>query len=261
MISRHVQQRVRQFVTMIMRPLAGLGVTPNTLTVLGLLLSILTAFVIAQGWLLAGGLLVLFAGIFDLFDGALARARNATSTFGAFFDSTLDRYSESIILFGLLWYALSEPGVQDRFWPFRYEQPLMIILIFIAVVGSLMVSYAKARAEGLGLELKTGLLARPERVVILALGLLTGAVMWALILLAVFSNVTAVERIVHIWRITRQPVPTSETGNFSPDGRVNEKDSSAVHRQLPVGTNEGRESSVQSVHTSVPPFNGGVQQE
>ena len=261
MISRHIQQQVRQFVTMIMRPLAGLGVTPNTLTVLGLLLSILTAFVIAQGLLLAGGLLVLFAGIFDMFDGAMARARNAASTFGAFFDSTLDRYSESIILFGLLWYALQEPGVQDRFWPFRFEQTWMIILIFIAVVGSLMVSYAKARAEGLGLELKTGLLARPERVVILALGLLTGAVMWALLLLAVFSNVTAVERIVYIWRATRQPAPMSETGNFSSDGRINEKESSAVHRQLPVGTNEGKEPSVQSVHTSVPPFNGGVQQE
>ena len=202
MISRHIQQRVRQLVTSIMRPLAGLGITPNTLTVLGLLLSILTAFIIAQGWLFAGGLLVLFAGIFDMFDGAMARARNAATTFGAFFDSTLDRYSESIILFGLLFYALREPGLQDRFWPFGNEQPWLIVLIYIAVVGSLMVSYAKARAEGLGLECKTGLLARPERVVILAIGLLTGAVIWALVVLAIFSNVTTVERIVHIWRVT-----------------------------------------------------------
>jgi len=131
-------------------------------------------------------LLVLFAGIFDMFDGAMARARNASTTFGAFFDSTLDRYSESIILFGLLFYALQRPVMQDRFWPFRYEQPWMITLVFIAVVGSFMVSYAKARAEGLGLECKTGLLARPERVVILAIGLLTGAVIWALVILAVF---------------------------------------------------------------------------
>jgi CDP-diacylglycerol---glycerol-3-phosphate 3-phosphatidyltransferase len=261
MISRHIQQRVRQFVTSIMRPLAGLGVTPNTLTVLGLLLSILTAFVIAQGWLLAGGLLVLFAGIFDMFDGALARARNAATTFGAFFDSTLDRYSEGIILFGLLIYALREPDLQDRFWPFGNEQPWMISLIYITVVGSIMVSYAKARAEGLGLECKTGLLARPERVVILAIGLLTGFVIWALMLLAIFSNVTAVERIVHIWRVTRQPVTVSEAKSFSSDGFGHEKGNSAVHRQSPIATNEGREPSVPSVPTSIPPFNGGVQQD
>ncbi len=261
MISRHIQQRVRQFVTSIMRPLAGLGVTPNTLTVLGLLLSILTAFVIAQGWLLAGGLLVLFAGIFDMFDGAMARARNAATTFGAFFDSTLDRYSESIILFGLLIYALREPGLQDRFWPFGNEQPWMISLIYITVVGSIMVSYAKARAEGLGLECKTGLLARPERVVILAIGLLTGFVIWALLLLAIFSHVTAVERIVHIWRVTRQPATVSEAKSFSSDGFGHEKGNSAVHRQSPIATNGGKEPSVPSVPTSVPPLSGGVQQE
>ncbi len=261
MFSRHIQQRVRQFVTLIMQPLARLGVTPNTLTVLGLLLSIITAFVIAQGLLLAGGLLVLFAGIFDMFDGAMARARNVATTFGAFFDSTLDRYSESIILFGLLYYAIQTPGLQDRFWPFRYEQPWMIALIYIAVVGSLMVSYAKARAEGLGLEIKTGLLARPERVVILAVGLLTGAVIWALMLLAVFSNVTAIQRIVHIWRVTRQPAAMTKTRSFSSDGYVNEKSSTSIHQQLPTGLDEERKPSVQSVHTSIPPFNGGVQQE
>jgi CDP-diacylglycerol--glycerol-3-phosphate 3-phosphatidyltransferase len=261
MFSRHIQQRVRQFVTLIMRPIAGLGVTPNTLTVLGLLLSILTAFIIAQGWLLAGGLLVLFAGIFDMFDGAMARARNVSTIFGAFFDSTLDRYSESIILFGLLIYALQVPGLHDSFWPFRNEQPWMITLIYIAVVGSLMVSYAKARAEGLGLECKTGLLARPERVVILAVGLLTGFVIWALVLLAIFSNVTAVQRIVHIWRTTRQFVATNDAKSFSSDGHMNEKSSNSIQRQMPMGTNEGREPSVQSVHTSVPPLNGGVQQE
>ncbi len=269
MFSRHIQQRVRQFVTLIVRPLAGLGVTPNTLTVLGLLLSILTAFVIAQGLLLAGGLLVLFAGIFDMFDGALARARNASTTFGAFFDSTLDRYSESIILFGLLYYALQTPGLQDRFWPFQNEQPWMITLIYIAVVGSLMVSYARARAEGLGLECKTGLLARPERVVILSIGLLTGAVMWALVLLALFSNVTAIERIVHIWRVTRKPMTIAGARSFSSDGYANEKSdghlneisSGSIPQPLPAGTNEGREPSVQPVHTSIPPFKGGVQQD
>src|SRR2546423_10382865 len=199
MFSTRIQQRARELVALIIRPLAQTGVTPNTLTLLGLLLSIITAALISQGWLLAGGLLMLFAGIFDMFDGAIARIRNAATTFGAFFDSTLDRYSESIILFGLLFFAVQKPVIQDRFWPFQYEQSWMILLVFIAAVGSFMVSYAKARAEGLGLECKTGLLARPERVVILAIGLLTGAVIWALIILAIFSNVTAIERIVHVW--------------------------------------------------------------
>jgi len=261
MFSRHIQQRVRQIVTMIVRPLAGLGISPNTLTVLGLILSILTAVIIAQGLFLAGGLLVLFAGIFDMFDGAMARARNASTTFGAFFDSTLDRYSESIILFGLLFFALHKSVIQDRFWPFQYEQSWMIILVFIATVGSFMVSYAKARAEGLGLECKTGLLARPERVVILAIGLLIGAVFWALVILAIFSNVTAIERIIHVWRVTRQPVALTEVRNFSSDGHVNETNNSSIHRQMPIGANEGKEPSVPSVHTAMPPFNGGVNQD
>src|SRR5579863_5977869 len=205
MFSRRIQQRVRQLVALIIRPLARLGVTPNMLTVLGLLLSALTAIVLALGYLFAGGLLVLFAGIFDMFDGALARVCNTATVFGAFFDSTLDRYSESIILFGLLCYALQRPDLHDAFWPAQHEQTWMIVFIFLATVGSLMVSYAKARAEGLGLECKTGLLARPERVVILAIGLLAGAAIWAVLLLAIFSNVTDIERIVHIWRATRQP--------------------------------------------------------
>src|SRR6266702_3683365 len=203
MFSRRIQQRARHFVTLLIRPLAQLGVTPNTLTVIGLLLSILTAVVIAQGYLVAGGLLVLFAGIFDMFDGAMARVRNIASTFGAFFDSTLDRYSESIILLGLLFYALQRPGLQNSLWPAPHEQTWMIAFIYIAVVGSLMVSYTKARAEGLGIECKTGLLARPERVIILAIGLLTNTGIWALALLAVFSHVTAVERIIVVWRATR----------------------------------------------------------
>src|SRR6266849_9614098 len=163
MFSRRIQQRVRQLAALIIQPLARLGVTPNMLTVLGLLFSVLTAVTIALGFLFAGGLLVLFAGIFDMFDGAMARVRNKATIFGAFFDSMLDRYSESIILFGLLCYALQRPDLHDAFWPAQHEQTWMIVFLFIAAVGSLMVSYAKARAEGLGLECKTGLLARPER--------------------------------------------------------------------------------------------------
>jgi len=243
----------------IIQPVARLGITPNMLTGVGLLLSLLTAFVLAQGFLFAGGWLVLFAGIFDMFDGAMARVRNAATTFGAFLDSTLDRYSESIILFGLLWYAIQHPGLQDPIWPAPHEQTWMMVFIFIAVVGSLMVSYTKARAEGLGFECKTGLLARPERVIILAIGLLTNTVIYALALLAIFSNVTAVERIIAVWRMTRQFAKEQTHEAHTPHGTPSEQDSSTNNRQLPteVETNEAKESDVRPVPTSVPPFSGG----
>jgi len=186
--------------------------------------------------------LVLFAGIFDMFDGAMARVCNSATTFGAFYDSTLDRYSESIILFGLLFYALLRPGLHDNFWPFAYEQLWMIALIYIAVVGSLMVSYTKARAEGLGLECKTGLLARPERVVLLAIGLISGTSIWALILLAIFSQVTAIERVVHVWRITNRTVQLSKAANISVDMLAQTNDTSTDNRHVPtttVETNDG----------------------
>src|SRR6266699_2583655 len=224
MFSRRIQQRARELVALIMRPLARTGVTPNTLTLLGLLLSILTAAMILQGWLLAGGLLMLFAGIFDMFDGAMARVRDAATTFGAFLDSMLDRYSESIILFGLLCYVLQRPDLHDAFWPAQHEQTWMIIFIFVAIVGSLMVSYAKARAEGLGLECKTGLLALPERVVILAIGLLSGTSIWALALLAIFSQVTAIELVVYVWRVTSHAAQPSKAGSLPVDILAEAKD-------------------------------------
>jgi CDP-diacylglycerol--glycerol-3-phosphate 3-phosphatidyltransferase len=231
MFSRRIQQQARHVVTLLIQPLARLGVSPNLLTSIGLLVSVVTALVIAQGYLFIGGLLVMLAGIFDMFDGAIARIRNAATTFGAFLDSTLDRYSESIILFGLLWYTLQHPGLQDLPWPAPHEQIWMITFIFVSVVGSLMVSYTKARAEGLGIECKSGLLARPERVIILAIGLLSNTSIWALAILAVFSNLTALERMISVWRSTRR---SGETFYCEPH------DTSANDHYLPnaVGTNE-----------------------
>jgi CDP-diacylglycerol--glycerol-3-phosphate 3-phosphatidyltransferase len=261
MFSRRIQQSARQFVASIVRPLARAGITPNMVTLVGLLLSIVTAVVLASGFIVAGGALVLFAGIFDMFDGAMARVRNAATTFGAFLDSTLDRYSESIILGGLLFYALQRPDLHDALWPFPNEQQWMIMTIFVAAVGSLMVSYAKARAEGLGLECKTGLLARPERVVILAIGLLTSTTIWALVLLAVLSHVTAIERILHVWRATNQSVERKKVQQVATDGHAQETDSNVLDRRVPSETSERRESSVGSVSTSLPPLTGSVQQD
>jgi CDP-diacylglycerol---glycerol-3-phosphate 3-phosphatidyltransferase len=227
-------------------------------TLLGLLLSIVTAIVIASGYIIAGGALVLFAGIFDMFDGAMARVRNAATTFGAFLDSTLDRYSESIILAGLLYYALQRPGLHEALWPWAYEQQWMIALIFVAAVGSLMVSYAKARAEGLGLECKTGLLARPERVVILAIGLLTGTTIWALMLLAVLSHVTAIERVIHVWRAANQFVRNEAVEQLPADRLAQETDRNVSDRPLSIETNDHRGASVNSVSTGLPPLTGSI---
>ncbi len=229
MFSRRIQQWGRHLVTQLIRPMASLGITPNMLTGIGLLLSLLTAVVIAQGFLFTGGLLVLLAGVFDMFDGAMARVQHTATPFGAFFDSTLDRYSESIILFGLLWYTLQRPAnFRDVLWPTSHEQTWMILFIYIAIVGSLMVSYTKARAEGLRIECKVGLLARPERVVLLAIGLLFGASIWILALLAVFSNVTAVQRILVVWQSAqrtqhlhgRHLMPVSPIGTQENDRRA-----------------------------------------
>jgi CDP-diacylglycerol--glycerol-3-phosphate 3-phosphatidyltransferase len=160
-------------------------------------------------------------------------------------------------------YALQHPGLHDLLWPVANEQIWMITLIYIALVGSLMVSYTKARAEGLGLECKTGLLARPERVVILAIGLLFGVCIWALVVIAVFSHVTAIERIVSVWRMTRQPAKSEEAQeavNIQEAVHAHQIDTSADRHHLSTagGADGARETPVRPVSTSVPPFSGGV---
>lgn len=195
MFGPEIQQRARKFAERVVRPLAALGLTPNMATFLGLVLNCLAAWVLATGNLRWGGALVGFAGVFDMFDGALARVRNQKTTFGAFFDSTLDRYSEGVVLLGLILFALTQPASAARTWT--------VALAYIAGLGSLLVSYARARAEGLGLQMKSGLMARPERVVVLSAGLILGGsawLVWVLAILAVTSVGTSVQRIVLVYR-------------------------------------------------------------
>ena len=168
-----------------------LGLTPNMLTLIGLLLTAGVALVLADGQLSLGGWLMLAAGLFDLFDGALARATNQQSRFGAFLDSTVDRYAEAVIFLGLLIFYEQTAPAPDRI--------RIALLIFAAILGSVMVSYTRARAEGLGIKCEVGLLGRPERIVILATGLILGWVELALWSLAIFANVTAIQRVVHVW--------------------------------------------------------------
>lgn len=196
MFGSGFQRGARQFAENIVRPLAAIGLTPNGATLLGLLLSGLTAGILATGSLRIGGVAVAIAGIFDMFDGALARVQNRKTTFGAFFDSTLDRYSEGLVLLGIVLYAMGQPASAARTW--------IVALTYIAALSSLMVSYTKARAEGLGLECKIGFMARPERVTLLATGLILGGaswLLWTMAALALTSTFTAVQRIVYIRRL------------------------------------------------------------
>jgi len=148
--------------------------------------------VVATGDFLAGGLLVLFSGLFDLLDGAVARHTGKVTKFGALFDSTVDRITEGALFFALAWYYLPQ------------GKSLEVLLAFLAMVGSFLISYIRARAEGLGIECKVGVFTRAERMAILVLGLLFNQMFIALLLLAVLTFVTVVERMVHVWRESRK---------------------------------------------------------
>ncbi|MBI3942115.1 MAG: CDP-alcohol phosphatidyltransferase family protein [Chloroflexi bacterium] len=177
--------------------LGKLGISPNAITLIGFLLNVGVAVLLSQTIHPLTGVLVMLAGAFDSLDGMLARLTHRVSTFGAFFDSTLDRWSESAIFFGLLYYY-SERGAV-----------LEVRLIFLAIVGSLLVSYTRARAEALQIPCRDGLLTRFERVVILGLGLLLGPyipILWMVVLwvLGIGTLFTAVQRIYAVWRYIQQ---------------------------------------------------------
>ena len=143
MFGPRIQQYARHIAELVVSPLVAIGLTPNMATLLGLLLNGATAAVIATGHLHIGGAMLLFAGLFDMVDGALARVRDMKTVFGAFFDSTLDRFSEGIVLLGIIIYAMQQPASPARSW--------LVALTYVAGLSSLMVSYTRARAEGLGL--------------------------------------------------------------------------------------------------------------
>jgi CDP-diacylglycerol--glycerol-3-phosphate 3-phosphatidyltransferase len=169
-----------------------IGLTPNIITWLALIINILAAVAAATNYLLASGLLVLFAGLFDILDGALARYANKTTRFGALMDSTFDRFSEAIVLFGLL-YLYVNVGKTMEIW-----------LIFIVMIFSFLISYIRARSEGLDIENKTGLFTRTERVIILALGLIVNQVLITLVILAIFTFITVIQRLVYAYIQTQK---------------------------------------------------------
>ena len=168
----------------IVRLLIALRITPNVITVVGFLGAVGAAALIATGELLIGGVVLLLAGALDLFDGALARATGRAGPVGALLDSTLDRASEAAVLFGVLLYQLDRGNNEEA------------ALAFVALAGSFLVSYVRTRAGELGFEVAEGLATRPERVVVLGLGLLTGWLRVALWILAIATVLTALQRLV-----------------------------------------------------------------
>jgi CDP-diacylglycerol---glycerol-3-phosphate 3-phosphatidyltransferase len=190
-LSKYGRQWMQRPVAIVVDWLYRMGVTPNAVTYTGFALTIGTAIVLGSGAFLAGALLLLVASLLDLVDGALARATAQSSTFGAFLDSTLDRYSESVTFLALAWYYSGVPKGQ---WA--------ILLVFLTIIGSLMVSYTRARAEALSIECKEGWMQRPERIALLIFGLLTGWMVPVLAIMAVLTNFTAVQRIYQVyWKI------------------------------------------------------------
>ncbi len=169
-------------------------ITPNAVTVLGLLVTTAAAYLASQDLLFFAGIVLLLASVMDMLDGALARLTNRAGPFGAALDSVADRLGEALLLVGLVVFYL------DR------DDKAGVLLVFAVLVSSFIVSYVRARGEGLGVTMKeSGLVTRVERVLIMVLGLLTGWVMPVLVVLLVASVVTASQRLRHIWRQTRHP--------------------------------------------------------
>lgn len=188
--------RMRKWTRGILQPIArllhGWGVHPDVLTVLGTLLVGVAALFIAQGDFLIGAVVFLLGVPLDALDGSVARLRGAARPFGAFLDSTLDRYADGLLLGALAYYGAQE------------GDDAILFLALVSLVGAYLISYARARAEGLGLECKIGLFSRLERSLVLILLLFTGWVVPFLVVLAIGTQFTALQRIWHVRQQTLQ---------------------------------------------------------
>ena len=183
-----IRQSTKGLLISLATPLARVGVSPNVLTLCGLLAMFGVAYVLALGHQRVAGLLLIPVALFDALDGALARLTGKATPFGAFFDSTLDRIAEIALYLGLL---------------YLYRGlTLESVLVYLTITGSLMVSYTRARAEGLGVQCKVGLFTRLERLAVLVAGLLLEQTLLALIVLAIFSNLTVLQRVWHVRQAT-----------------------------------------------------------
>jgi phosphatidylglycerophosphate synthase len=177
------------------RPLSKLAVrikySPNTLTVIGFIVTMFASYLLLNNFFW-GGILVLFGGFFDILDGVVARVNNKTSKFGAFLDSVLDRYSDALIFIAVALNLAKKSNLTGA------------CLSLGILVGAFLISYTRARAEGLGIRCSVGIMARPERLILMVFGTLTGLVMPVLWFLLVLTHITVAQRIYHVMRISDQ---------------------------------------------------------
>ena len=202
-ITRAVGKACNQVILLIVRGLALSKIHPNMLTFIGLLINVYAAVLLGRGEFLAGGLIILGAGLFDMVDGRVARHTNQVTMFGGFFDSVLDRYSDLGLLMGLLVYYASI----DRFF--------YVVLTAVVMTGSVMVSYTRARAENTIPQCKVGFAERPERVVLLIIGALFDRMAPVLWVIAVLSNLTVIHRMIY----TYQQAKRLEEAQLRPAGQ------------------------------------------
>jgi|SRR5579859_2432214 len=192
MFTTRFEAWVRRRAEALMKAAGRVPVTPNQVTVIGLALTFVAGGLVAFGHLHWAGVVLIVAGSFDILDGALARSTHASYPYGAFLDSTLDRYSEGAIYVGLAAYFVGMGGPLQR-W--------LVLATLAALAGSFLVSYVRARAQSLGFTCETGIFARPERVVATVVGLIVGGwILYAVVfLLAILTNFTALQRIREVW--------------------------------------------------------------
>jgi CDP-diacylglycerol--glycerol-3-phosphate 3-phosphatidyltransferase len=226
MISVRVRDRFLGLIRPIPAVLIRNGVHPNAVTTVGFLVTTSAGLAFFLGHVRIGGALILLGGIFDILDGQVARGSDRVSVFGSFYDSTLDRMSEIVVFLGI--FSLYGGGHPD------FPYPWMVYTVALAMAGSLMISYTRARAEALGLDCKVGLMQRPERVVLTGVSALlfggswNGLVLtWVLLLMAVLTNFTAVQRIIWVYRQT-PPAGTQHPPERARPGRAGAKPESRV---------------------------------
>lgn len=163
--------------------------SPNALTVTGFGVMVFACSILSFD-IFTGGLLVLFGSIFDMLDGVVARSKNQMTRFGAFLDSVLDRYADAMILLSLAYYLRNLSDMTG------------VMLCLGTLIGSFLISYTRARAEGIGEECKNGLMERPERIILISVGAITGFLVPVLWVLVVLTHVTVLQRIYHVWNAT-----------------------------------------------------------
>lgn len=201
MLNSRIRGAWDQFVRPVGRAISRTGLSPNAITVLGLAIQVVVAYLIVDGALLAAGLVGVAAGVADLLDGAVAKAGGRESAFGALFDSTIDRLSDALFFVPIAWLYGVDP---DRV---ANDEPWVAGVALAALVFTFLVSYVKARAEGLGFECNVGFAERFERLAVMILGLVFGLVPVAVVLLAVLSFGTFVQRMVHVYAQARSGGP------------------------------------------------------